>query len=772
MFTSSPSNNSFSKLASGFKKSFSLHWIKLVVTLTILGAHTLVLLSPRPAEAFSGKIARRGALVRPVERNHTSQIVDKSQMPALIPRLSRFGQSSGQSGWLLDPLAAGDYNELTLPHGITDILATDFYTYTFTTNVLSITIDSDPEGQTLALSCESGSLSIDSTIDCNEIQSIYIEDITDTDSKIDLNQVRCANPGGANPDFCMPDFTVTVVGGPGSDDIIGSHFNDTIYGDTQDDLYVCVDPIYGCADAIKGGEGDDYILAGPGDDAIEGEYGNDMAIIGSGKDTISGGEGIDTFEYQSGLDLNLGISIMQVGQGSSPITTEEKTYYGVEIAHLIGDDSPNRMNGSAFPGSVFMDAYGDKDTLTGSAQSDTLLGGSGDDLLTGNAGDDFLQGDIANDTLLGGSGTDTLQGDDGNDLFTSGTDGYEDSLIGGAGLDTLRESVGVAYGLTLSDSELYEQYSGSSIYNSVAEIEVAEITGSDLEDNIDASGFSGTVTLNGGAGNDSLAGGAGDDYIYSTSGNNLMSGNQGDDIIIGGEGLDSLYGGPGSDELDGYNEDDYLYGGPDADTLIGNEGNDHLYGQAGNDSLVGGRGNDSLFGGDQDDVLLMQTDGVKLLSGDAGNDQYNFPFFVETGSHRVVTIQEPDNPGEIDTLTYYASNQSETLRLRNEVLSRKLDRIILSPYLEDLHIYAMSGNDDFEIYPSKTITYSVDGGGHINGDTLEFHTPPGETASESTTAGGEHEIWASHNAPVLYVNIESQTIIQELWQVLLALIRR
>lgn len=71
-----------------------------------------------------------------------------------------------------------------------------------------------------------------------------------------------------------------------------------------------------------------------------------------------------------------------------------------------------------------------------------------------------------------------------------------------------------------------------------------------------------------------LTGTAGSDILRGEGGSDVLSGLGGDDTLIGGAGNDTLDGGAGRDILEGEAGDDTLNGGLDADTMSGGTGND------------------------------------------------------------------------------------------------------------------------------------------------------------------------------------------------------
>jgi Ca2+-binding RTX toxin-like protein len=96
---------------------------------------------------------------------------------------------------------------------------------------------------------------------------------------------------------------------------------------------------------------------------------------------------------------------------------------------------------------------------------------------------------------------------------------------------------------------------------------------------------------------------------------------------------DLFNGGAAAETFNGTAGDDIAFGGGGNDVLNGNDGNDQLFGQAGNDTLNGGAGNDILNGGAGNDILNGGTgndtfnytigDGVDTVNGGAGSDTMN-----------------------------------------------------------------------------------------------------------------------------------------------------
>lgn len=113
--------------------------------------------------------------------------------------------------------------------------------------------------------------------------------------------------------------------------------------------------------------------------------------------TIRGGDGNDSLDGGGGNDL---------------------IYGGAGHDELAGDAGNDRLYGEF--GEDELEGGDGNDTLYGGEDDDELEGNNGNDLLFGEAGHDELEGDDGNDILSGGSGNDELEGDAGLDLLFGG----------------------------------------------------------------------------------------------------------------------------------------------------------------------------------------------------------------------------------------------------------------------------------------------------------------------------------------------------------------
>jgi len=172
------------------------------------------------------------------------------------------------------------------------------------------------------------------------------------------------------------------------ENVNGTPYADNIVGNDLDNV-------------INGGNGNDYLYGGAGDDTFDW----DTSLRG-GNDYFEGGDGNDTYVLDSYYDVivelsNEGIDTVYAGFNYSLVNT-----YLENIRTFS-----NQTIGLTFIGN----AWGNE--ITGGQGADTLIGNEGNDTLNGNAG---------NDSITGGSGNDVIDGGDGSDtaIFTNNFNNY------------------------------------------------------------------------------------------------------------------------------------------------------------------------------------------------------------------------------------------------------------------------------------------------------------------------------------------------------------
>lgn len=272
-------------------------------------------------------------------------------------------------------------------------------------------------------------------------------------------------------------------------DVVGTAFNDVIYGGTHDNHLV-------------GGDGDDELYGDAGNDVLDGGGGDDRFGGGPGADTIIGGEGFDRLGYQN---AGSGIEVTFTGADSGTVIDgggSTDTFEGVEL--------------------VFGSTY--DDTFFGAVgSSQTFIGLQGNDTFNGNGGDDgalqimdFV--DYSRDASFGAthgvivnqSATDSVLLDDGVTLLAP--DSALDSFGGTDYLPGVRGVIGTQF-----DDVFYGGGHGNEI--------------------------------RAGGGNDRVYGFDGNDRLFGGAGDDLLEGGEGSDRLDGGPGVDRLEGGNGVDRF-------------------------------------------------------------------------------------------------------------------------------------------------------------------------------------------------------------------------------
>jgi hypothetical protein len=317
--------------------------------------------------------------------------------------------------------------------------------------------DADPDGWD---GMESG------TYTWNAATGAYTADVL-----VDTNGEWGLSDPGDNETIKISGNTLTFTE-PGEEVIYFTRFGDGI------------DPIGGDGDdMLNGGAGNDFLFGNDGDDTLSGHGGNDALWGGNGNDTLAGGPGDDAYHVDDAGD----VITESAGEGFDTVYAS------------VGITLPDHVE-------VLV--------LTGNGDID-LSGQQGDNALTGNTGDNTLDGGRGWDKLAGGTGNDTYLVDQMGDLLTEGAN---------AGIDEVQALVSYALGLNLENLALGE---GAGNLDG---------TGNALANALTGNG--GMNTLDGGGGNDFLWGLAGDDVLKGGDGNDELSGGLGADLLTGGAGID------------------------------------------------------------------------------------------------------------------------------------------------------------------------------------------------------------------------------------------
>jgi len=158
---------------------------------------------------------------------------------------------------------------------------------------------------------------------------------------------------------------------------------------------------------ITAGSGDDHVVVGNGNNKIFAEAGDDLIEAGSGKNKVFGSEGDDDISVGAGqnkIEGEAGDDHIRAREGN------DKIHGG------LGDDSIEAGTGR---NKVWGDD-GDDEISTGD-DNDKIDGGEGDDLLVGGNGDNKVKGRGGDDRIYTGSGRDKIDGGDGDDTVDHGS---------------------------------------------------------------------------------------------------------------------------------------------------------------------------------------------------------------------------------------------------------------------------------------------------------------------------------------------------------------
>jgi Ca2+-binding RTX toxin-like protein len=180
---------------------------------------------------------------------------------------------------------------------------------------------------------------------------------------------------------------------------------------------------------INGGNGDDLLAGGAGNDAINGGAGNNTLIGWGGNDTLNGGSGSATFLYMPG-PANLGTDTLSIDSGG--VGTLDFEYLTDGVTVNIGSTSTQNVVSGLL--SLNLGTSTTIANVIGGAGNDNITGNSLSNVLDGRDGDDTITAGTGNAVMYGGNGDDTLTGGSGNDLLYGGAG--DDALAGGGGNDT------------------------------------------------------------------------------------------------------------------------------------------------------------------------------------------------------------------------------------------------------------------------------------------------------------------------------------------------
>lgn len=471
---------------------------------------------------------------------------------------------------------------------------------------------------------------------------------------VDLTVTKAQNTVGSGSD------TINGV-----ENLIGSHFNDTLTGTAGDNVIAGG----GGHDILNGGAGRDTIsfagldrgvsfslgvqgrdqflqpgssVLATGFEDILGSAGNDTLIGDVSANTIKGGSGDDVL-VDSANGLSRGTDTIDGGAGFD--TVSFYTHAGGISALLSGNGRGVVISDDG----AMLATFTNVEAVEGGQGADTLIGDEGDNKLSGREGADLLVGGAGADTLEGGAGDDIIDGGEGNDtaVFGGAVDHYVDlarmdrydtgegndwlvgieNLRGGAGDDSFFGDAKDNVFYDAGGNDLYVGRSGSDTvdYSTATGLVKVDLTVTWQQDT-GAGGYDVFDAV------ENIVGGNFGNMLFGTSGANRLIGGGDVDALVGGQGDDWLEGGDGDDMLLGdetglitsavaASNNDTLIGGRGADRLIGGEGDDLLIGGSGNDILIGGSALVAQAGNSfRIEGLILMDGGFDTLDGGDGND--------------------------------------------------------------------------------------------------------------------------------------------------------
>ena len=433
----------------------------------------------------------------------------------------------------------------------------------------------------------------------------------------------------------------------GIENLIGSQYNDTLFGDGNDNV-------------IEGGAGNDTLVGGGGNDTASyasasggvtvflalqdsaqntrnagsdtlsgfenllGSAFNDTLVGDANANTLTGGAGNDVLDVGNSA---VGVSDLLDGGSGTDTASFNAVSSGV-VATLNG-----ALDGTATQAGNLIATLRNIESLSGTSSDDVLTGDANDNSIEGGLGNDTLDGGLGNDTLvftgntnvtvdlsittaqntgwgndtISGfenvrtlTGNDTITGDGNDNIFFDG--GGNDIYNGAAGVDTINYT-NITTAVTVNLNTLTAQTVSTSNSDTITNIE--NVTGSLTAANTITGGDSTSNRLVGGAAADFLIGRGLGDTLIGGAGNDVLFGDyvntfsatvgiaDGNDVIEGGDGSDSLVGGLGNDILRGGAGDDILVGGLANGTASGLT---TVYtNDAGDDTFDGGDGTDTAY---------------------------------------------------------------------------------------------------------------------------------------------------------------------------------
>ncbi len=544
--------------------------------------------------------------------------------------------------------------------------------------------------------------------------------------------------------------SIATVIGP----VVGSEFDDTIYGDNGNDY-------------IFGGWGNDFLFGGHGKVVTGDVVGASRGPTDDGasdNDIILGDNGEILFadEY---IAENFGV--MELIR-----TTDESNATG---GH---DYAEGQLGADVILGGV----NGSVDVLFGNDGQDVILGDNGEldfdfndsahnldtlDLIRsyrdGLGGTDIISGSAGDDVLIGGTGGDEMYGDDA--AASHGADDGEDIMLGdNADIFLIKPEEGE------QDGRLTVQVADMSTGTAVDFITTTD----------DVENKGGADTMSGNAGNDIMLGGVndgGEDTMYGdrAAPNSTTIADDGDDIMLGDNGaLDFTYLTDNDrSTLDLIRSHEDGLGG--VDTISGNKGLDVAIGGTDGDTIYGDDASASAADADLGDLLLGDNADIFLVpreTASGGDLKLVLPLGLTTDA-AVKTIRTTD-----EEHPKYGGSDTISGNAKGDIIAGGVDGDTLYGDRSDEEVTQVNDGNDIILGDNGAFEWQSYGRlveigdididannpelwSHFNGDTGQMDadlTTLDLVTTEQPNSGGRDTIYGDEGKDMVFGGTDADTI--------------
>jgi Ca2+-binding RTX toxin-like protein len=373
-------------------------------------------------------------------------------------------------------------------------------------------------------------------------------------------------------------------------------------------------------DVVLGERGNDTLIGGAGDDQLFGGPGDDLLLGGPGDDRLAGGFGADSIDGEEGNDYVRGDSTIDRIFDTGPSSDTDTLSYSTGITPSFGGTVP--FAGFPEPGRergvrLFLGQTGEN------ANNGVAPDGGGVDevevgafeTIVGTPFSDYITGTERSEAIYGGGGADAIVGGGGADTLVGGVDG---DVCEGSGIKTTCEPA-------LSTRNANQVSVGFMTPPGATPYAQLYLVGSEADDHIVASYAPTAVTF-------LLSGSAYDAAATEEAGCQVETPAEVvcpltvplDSLLLAGMGgADTMsatgfpattgmveIGGVGSDTITGGEAEDILVDGTQG-------GSDTLVGLGGDDTFTHNSGADELNGGDGNDLFLSNSicDNERIVGG-------------------------------------------------------------------------------------------------------------------------------------------------------------